>query len=823
MGQSSAIMKSIKSKDKSKDKKVNRKKRGGAGVSESEDNYHIPTLGLADSYKVSHQLMYVDAKLLVAYGECRGPHKLLSFKKENRLICYGIRYIIDRYINNLITDKDIESIKDFYKLQGVSSKDGTNVAYPFNSSIIDELKGKYPPIKIYGLEEGTVMLPHTPVYMIVCDDPKFSGMVTFFETLLTMVWYPISVATLSRVSRDLFEQAYDKCGLIEDRIFARYQLLDFGFRGSSSVETSIIGGMAHLLNGEGSDTMSASFIGQNVYNNNIPISGTVPASEHSVMTSYQYEVDAMLNILLTFGGNMNKDQRVDVIDNNIKISIPTGAMSTPLSIVMDSYDYENSLLKVLPAAIQKFIDLRKSKPELKKSIFIDHTFEDSNQNTMNNIFKFQRNNNPLISYEDQRYLPENFGIVFRPDSGNPTLAVLQGLIAGVHIFGVEKNTLVKNRLGKPPITYIKPRYVRVLQADGISINTISDLLDAITNPASIGSSTIAFNPISILCGMGGGLLQKVDRGTTDFATKLSYVEYDTSKPEYLQYNKSTKPNKYKIVMKDPATDSDKRSLPGILTVVRNNNGIPITNRFRTEEEQNSIKNLISTTLKEYDITEGGRRKGKKIGGDKMNGYPENMLKLLYSCDSIEGSRPTGLYAYPIKNTKNYFNDLKAKVDKEWDDSNNWSKNINDARSDEIKKAQEWVANNVTRNAQNIDGIGLSYGIYTDNNKRTFNEFTNFTFNNIISRKIKEETMQHFKLTKRPTPFQLYKNDNFRTSIGDYNRKVKEINGLKYVDIEKEFASAAPREVLHLGTPTIGLNRVRPAGGKSLRRPKSAYN
>ena len=129
------------------------------------------------------------------------------------------------------------------------------MAYPFNASIIDALKDKYPPIKIYGLEEGTVMLPHTPVYMIVCDDPNFSGMVTFFETLLTMVWYPISVATLSRVSRDLFEKAYDNCGLKDDKWFARYQLLDFGFRGSSSLETSIIGGMAHLLNGEGSDTM----------------------------------------------------------------------------------------------------------------------------------------------------------------------------------------------------------------------------------------------------------------------------------------------------------------------------------------------------------------------------------------------------------------------------------------------------------------------------------------------------------------------------------------------------------------------------------------
>jgi nicotinamide phosphoribosyltransferase len=57
--------------------------------------------------------------------------------------------------------------------------------------------------------------------------------------------------------------------------------------------------------------------------------------------------------------------------------------------------------------------------------------------------------------------------------------------------------------------------------------------------------------------MGGGLLQKVNRDTMSFATKLSFIEYaDGSQRD---------------VMKLPKTDAGKVSLPGILRVKRDPN------------------------------------------------------------------------------------------------------------------------------------------------------------------------------------------------------------------------------------------------------------
>ncbi len=62
---------------------------------------------------------------------------------------------------------------------------------------------------------------------------------------------------------------------------------------------------------------------------------------------------------------------------------------------------------------------------------------------------------------------------------------------------------------------------------------------------------------NVAFGMGGGLLQKVNRDTMSFATKLSYIEYaDGTRRD---------------VMKLPKTDTGKVSLPGILRVKRDPN------------------------------------------------------------------------------------------------------------------------------------------------------------------------------------------------------------------------------------------------------------
>jgi nicotinamide phosphoribosyltransferase len=67
------------------------------------------------------------------------------------------------------------------------------------------------------------------------------------------------------------------------------RLHDFGFRGCTSVEQSVLGGAAHLLNFTGTDTMPAAYYVQMHLNNGRPIGQSIPATEHSIMTAWKTE------------------------------------------------------------------------------------------------------------------------------------------------------------------------------------------------------------------------------------------------------------------------------------------------------------------------------------------------------------------------------------------------------------------------------------------------------------------------------------------------------------------------------------------------------
>jgi len=227
------------------------------------------------------------------------------------------------------------------------------------------------------------------------------------------------------------------------------------------------GGCAHLLNFGGSDTMSALYYAQFHLNNGKPVGTSIPATEHSVMTSWPTERDAILNMIDKFG---------------------SGVFAT----VMDSYDYQRCLDKVVPSVA----DAKRAKGGL---------------------------------------------WVFRPDSGDPVEAILMALRAGEKTFGATVN--------KKGFKVING--AACLQGDGINIHTIRHILDAALKEG-YSAQNVAF-------GMGGGLLQKVHRDTMGFATKLSFIEYDDGRQ--------------RDVMKLPKTDSGKVSLPGILRVRVDANGV----------------------------------------------------------------------------------------------------------------------------------------------------------------------------------------------------------------------------------------------------------
>lgn len=100
-------------------------------------------------------------------------------------------------------------------------------------------------------------------------------------------------------------------------------------------------------------------------------------------------------------------------------------------------------------------------------------------------------------------------LVVRPDSGNPITTPVQVIKRLMDSFGYTTNSKGYKVL---------PRQVRVLQGDGITEETIQQIL-LLMKTAKLSVDNIAF-------GQGGGLLQQLDRDTLQFAMKASSITVD---------------------------------------------------------------------------------------------------------------------------------------------------------------------------------------------------------------------------------------------------------------------------------------------------------
>ncbi len=278
-------------------------------------NLTPPFLIRTDSYKTTHPLMYPELQEATAYMECRG-----GLDSDERIVLYGLRYLYETVISRQITMKDIEEADLWYSAHGVAK---SNFYYPRDLwlAVIEEHNG-YMPYEIKALREGTAMYPHIPFLQMTAKG-KYARLVTWLEPSLTHIWSPIVTGTKSRRIRERLEIAF-RTSVDDDMQFlldSRFH--DFGYRGASSLETAMTAGAAHLLSFEGTDNMAAGWLATQ-FNDGNPVGESVYASEHSVMTAWDGELEAVIHLINT---------------------VPEG---TILSVVADSYDYKSFLTNILP-------------------------------------------------------------------------------------------------------------------------------------------------------------------------------------------------------------------------------------------------------------------------------------------------------------------------------------------------------------------------------------------------------------------------------------------------------------------------------------------
>lgn len=421
---------------------------------------------LADSYKYTHHEQYPfdeNGGYVTSYIEPRGP-------KNEEVMFFGLQAFIKEYLLTPITKEDVDEAE-----QVINAHLGPNM---FNRAgwdyIVNELEGSLP-LMIEAVDEGTVMPTGNMQVRVNNTDPKCFWLTSFMETaLLRAVWYPSTVATKSFKLKKIWTQYMKKTSDNLESI--PFKLHDFGARGVSSEQSAEIGGMAHLVNFMGTDTVSGLVAARKYYDADMA-GFSVPASEHSTMTSW------------------GRDGEHDAFDNMLNKFGKEGAI---VSIVIDSYNQYDA------------------------SLWLFEQYE--------------------------RAKTGGYKIVLRPDSGTPEVVVKELLKNAESVLG---DAITINSKGYK----VLPAEFGILWGDGINVQTSQTILSTMAQ--------LGWAADNILFGMGGELLQSVNRDTYSYAMKTCLIKFA---------NKDGKVVDTRDVFKDPIDDKGKMSKRGDLCTVMLSNG-----------------------------------------------------------------------------------------------------------------------------------------------------------------------------------------------------------------------------------------------------------
>ena len=431
----------------------------------------------ADSYKYSQFNQYPEGtEYIYSYIESRGG-------KYDETVFFGLQAFIKEYLTTPVTMEMIDEAEAIITAHGE----------PFNREgweyIVREHGGRLP-VEIKAVPEGTVVPVKNILASIINTDPKCYWLTSFLETaLLRAVWYPTTVATNSREIKKLILEFLENTG---DPSSIDFKLHDFGARGVSSLESAGIGGAAHLVNFQGTDTVEALLFARRYYDADMA-GFSVPAMEHSTVTSW------------------GRDREVDSYRNMVKKNGKPGGI---VSAVSDSYNIFDACIK------------------------------------WGTVLK-------------QDVLDSGATLVVRPDSGDPARVVFTCLKLLENYFGStvnEKGYKVLNN-------------VRVLQGDGITYDSIREILELATSEG--------FSADNLVFGQGGALLQIVNRDDQKFAMKCSAAFVN---------------GEWVDVFKDPITDKGKQSKKGLLKLIRSADG-----DYKTVRNNEGILDVLEVVYNNGDV------------------------------------------------------------------------------------------------------------------------------------------------------------------------------------------------------------------------------
>ncbi|RZI65388.1 nicotinate phosphoribosyltransferase [Variovorax guangxiensis] len=454
-----------------------------------------------DSYKVSHWMQYPPGTQTVfSYIESRGG----TF---SHALFFGLQAYLREYLSTPVTVADVDEAAALMAMHGE----------PFNREgwmrLIEKHDGRMP-VRIRAVPEGSVVPVHNVLATIENTDPEFFWLTSFLETeLLRAIWYPTTVATLSGAAKaTLLRYLEATCDDPQGQI--AFKLHDFGARGVSSLESAGLGGMAHLVNFQGTDTIVALVAARRYYD--CEVAGfSIPAAEHSTITGW------------------GRDQESAAYRNMVEQFGKPGAV---FAVVSDSYDIFNACDRIWGTELKDLV------------------------------------------------VQSGATLVVRPDSGDPAETVLKVAQILAARFGTTTNAKGYRVLNN----------VRIIQGDGINLDSLRLCLSNLFHNG--------FSAENIAFGMGGGLLQQVNRDTMQWAMKCSAMQVD---------------GEWRDVFKSPVGDASKASKKGRLTLTRDGQGALRTRRI--EDLGAGEADLLETVFEDGRIVSEASFESVRVRAAQGNG------------------------------------------------------------------------------------------------------------------------------------------------------------------------------------------------------------
>ena len=456
----------------------------------------------SDSYKFTHNPQYPKGTTkVISYLESRGGI-------FDNTVFYGLQFLLKKHFEGVVvTRQDVDKAKKI-----IDNHIGPNIFnYEGWLRIVNVHGGKIP-IRIKAVPEGTVLKTSNVLMTVENTDEELPWITNFCESILLQLWYPITVSTLSReIKKNIIKYLKKTTSYSKEEIqnLCKFSLNDFGYRGASSDESAAIGGSAHIVNFSGSDNISAIDLITTYYNTDEMLAFSIPASEHSTITSWgeENEVKAYENMLDAY---------------------PTGIRAC----VSDSYNILNACENLWGGELR------------------------------------------------DKVLNLNGRLVIRPDSGDPVQTLKRVFNILWNKFGGRTNSKGFKVLDD---------HIRVIQGDGVNYESIIEILDMMVEEG--------FSAENIVFGMGGALLQKVDRDTQKFAFKCCSITVNGQERDVQKHPLEV--DKYGNIIQ-----SFKTSKKGNLKLIRTSDGFKTIEQAQDDEGDVMVKVFENgNILKEYTFQE----------------------------------------------------------------------------------------------------------------------------------------------------------------------------------------------------------------------------